>query len=198
MTSKGWHSRGYLPHFDAKGVVQHIVLHTRAALPVAILAEMANLEARERHRLLDAALDASLSGKVFGDARCALALEAQLLHFDGLRYDLLAWCIMPNHVHVVMCCLGQTSVGQIVRTWKVQSTAAINMIQGTKGPVFAADYFDRYMRDGQQTERTIAYVENNPVTAALCVHPADWRPSSAHHRAKNWHPRTENLPLSLY
>jgi putative transposase len=194
---KGWHSRGYLPHFDAKGVVQHIVLNTANALAPEFFESLSNLEPSEKRRRIDAALDASSRGRVFENTRFAFALETQLRHFDGVRYDLLAWCIMPNHFHVVLCCLGSATLGQIVRTWKVQTTVTINAILGATGPVFAPDYFDRFMRNGKQTERAIAYVEDNPVAAGLCLEPQEWRFSSAHYRASGWHPKTENLPLSL-
>ena len=198
MTNKGWHSRGYLPHFDAKGVVQHIVLHTRKALSNDFISSVGELESSEKLRRLDAALDASTTGSVFSDGRCAYILESQLRYFDGERYDLLAWCIMPNHVHVMLCCHSEATLGQIVRTWKVQATVAINALLGSKGSIFAPDYFDRFMRSGRQTARAIAYVENNPVASGLCVNPLDWQFSSAYNRAKSWHPKTENLPLSLY
>lgn len=196
--ARGWHSRGYLPHYDANGIVQHVVLRTRDSLPSAFYGSISRLDPREKRKLIDEALDASTTGKVFEDARCSNVLERQLMHFDGDRYDLLAWCIMPNHVHVVCCCLGETSLGQIVRTWKVQTTVAINHLLGRRGPIFAPDYFDRFMRNGQQTERVIGYVENNPVAAGFCQEPADWPHSSARHRASGWYPKTENLPLSLY
>jgi REP element-mobilizing transposase RayT len=198
MTHKGWHTRGYLPHFDAKSVVQHVVFHTRHALSDALVRELSTLDVSEKRRRFDAALDASKRGCVFEDQRCALLLEDQFHHFDGERYDLLAWCIMPNHVHVVLCCIDDIALGQIVRTWKVQATIAINALLGTKGPIFAPDYFDRFMRNGKQTERAIAYIENNPVAAGLCMYPSEWRYSSAHSRLEGGRPKTDSLPLSLY
>jgi putative transposase len=197
MENKGWHSRGYLPHFDAGGVVQHVVLNTKAALLSSFYDSLSDLDFAEKFEKVEAALDASASGNVFKNADCAAALERELIFFEGDHYDLLAWCIMPNHVHVVLCCLGNTSLGQIVRSWKVQSTIAINRLLCRKGSVFAKDYFDRFMRDGGQTERAIAYVENNPVAAGLCRHPSDWRYSSAWHRSRGWEPCKTNLPLTI-
>jgi REP element-mobilizing transposase RayT len=198
MKQKGWHSRGYLPHFDAEGVVQHVVLHTRNALTREFYDGVRDLEPTQKRKRFDEALDASDAGRIFGNPRCAHGLESQLLYFDGERYDLLAWCIMPNHVHVVMCCLNDISLGQIVRTWKVQTTATVNAMLGTKGPIFAPDYFGRFMRNGKQAERAIGYVENNPVTAGLCRDPAERPYSSAYSRSNSWNPKTDNLPSSLY
>jgi REP element-mobilizing transposase RayT len=197
METKGWHSRGYLPHFDAPGVVQHIVLNTLHALKADQLVSLTKFEGAEKQKQFDRALDASDTGHVFKNPHCAAALERQLLFFDGARYDLLGWCIMPNHAHIVCCCLNGTQLGQIVRSWKVFATASINRILRTSGPVFAKDYYDRFMRDGAQTERAIAYVENNPVAAGLCDRVEAWRFSSAWHKTKGWRPRTNNLPLTI-
>jgi putative transposase len=197
MKQKGWHRRGYLPHFDVKGIVQHVVLCTKDALSQHVVEALSECDPTQRRRMADETLDRSRDGNLFCDATCAAAFEEQLLHFDGERYDVLAWCIMPNHIHVVMCMLGSETLGQVVRSWKVLTTSAINRHFATTGPVFAKDYFDRFMRNGSQTERTLFYVENNPVAAGFCVEPAQWRFSSAWYRASGWEPKTENLPLSL-
>jgi putative transposase len=178
-------------------VVQHVVLTTKAALSTQFLASISQMEAVERRRVVDLALDFSSVGNVFSDPVCALAFESQLLHFDKLRYDLLAWCVMPNHIHIVLCAYLCATIGQIVRSWKVLSTATINRHYNSKGTIFTCDYFDRYMRNGVQTERTIAYVENNPAAAGLCAEIHNWRYSSAWHKASGWQARTDRLPVSL-
>jgi REP element-mobilizing transposase RayT len=197
VAEKGWHSRGYLPHFDACGVVQHVVLSTRGALDRASLEQLSTLSPVQRRQHLDAMLDRSKAGTIFKDPRCAAAMETQFFYFDGHRYDLLAWCIMPNHVHVVLCCYGETSLGQIIRTWKVHTVRAISAFSGQRVEVFAKDYFDRFMRNGQQTLAAMAYVEHNPVAAGLCDEPEAWRFSSAWHKVGGWVPRTNNLPVTI-
>ena len=105
-----------------------------------------------------------------------------MICFDGQRYRLLAWCVMPNHVHVVIEQIAGFTLGGIIKSWKMASTRAINASTAASGAVWASDYFDRYMRNEEQLERTIAYVENNPVSAGLCAAPADWTWSSARRR----------------
>jgi putative transposase len=90
MEHKGWHNRGYLHHFDAKGVVQHVVLCTKQALPRGFLDTLTDCDPSEKRKLIDQALDASHSGSLFEAPICASALKEQLLYFDGDRYDLLA------------------------------------------------------------------------------------------------------------
>ena len=132
MAQLGWHSRGYLPHFDVGGLVQHVVIHTQAALPIEFLAWLETASAQTRRRQVDLALDGSQRGAVFSDGFCAAAAEDQLLHFQGTRYDLLGWCIMPNHIHVILCVYTGATLGQIIRSWKVLSTSAINRHYRTK------------------------------------------------------------------
>ena len=196
MSHKGWHSRGYLPHFDARALVQHVVLCTKKALEPDALRVISSLPLEERRHHVDKMLDRSQAGTIFHDPIFAAALEEQFLFFDGKRYDALAWCIMPNHAHVVICCHSEISLSQIVRTWKNQTARAAAASFGRRVDIFAKDYFDRFMRNGIQTERAIAYVEQNPVTAGLCEASEDWRFSSAWHLARGWTPRTETLPVS--
>jgi putative transposase len=197
MERKGWHSRGYIPHFDGSGLVQHVVLRTFNSLPKDTLEPLPNEETAQRRTRIDAALDRSQSGRTFAEEAAAQTMAQALKHFCGSRYDLLAWCVMPNHVHTVICAYPDHHLGQIVRSLKTFVTQEINRINQTSGPVFAKDYFDRYMRNGIQTERAIAYVENNPVSAGLCLEPHHWPWSSAFERAKGWKPRTGNLPIWL-
>jgi REP element-mobilizing transposase RayT len=197
MATKGWHSRGYIPHFDAAGMVQHIVLCTANSVPTDALKVIEGETVSARKSRIDAALDQSLSGFVFDDQRAAQIMVHALRHFCGSRYDLLAWCVMPNHVHIVLVIFPNHSLGQIVRSWKTFVTWEVNNMRQSEGAIFFKDYFDRYMRNGIQTERAIAYVENNPVAAYLCDEPNLWQWSSAFERAKGWLPNVANLPLWL-
>ncbi|HMN73269.1 MAG TPA: transposase [Rhodoblastus sp.] len=130
---KGWHSRGFLPHFDSPERVQHIVFRAKDSLPAAVL---------------------------------------------------LAWCIMPNHVHVVCEPIEGSSIGSIIRSWKAFTAAAINRQNGSTGPVWARDYFDRYARSEDDVARIVGYVENNPVKAGLAGRAEDWPWSSTARRAQ--------------
>jgi len=91
---------------------------------------------------------------------------------------------MPNHVHVVLEQLQGWNLGQVVRSWKLFTTRELNELQGTRGAIWASDYFDRYMRDEDHLQQTIGYVENNPVKAGLVLTPEEWPFSSARFRAE--------------
>ena len=165
---KGWHSRGYLPHFDSPERVQHVVFRTTGSLPkMALDAD------------IDAHLDLSVGKAPLADPIAAQIAEDAIRHFNGARFRLFAWVIMPNHAHVVVEPLANFSLGATVRGWKAFSGAKINERTGARGSFWARDYFDRYMRDESDLQQTIAYVENNPVHAGLAAEPRDWRWSSA-------------------
>ena len=126
--------------------------------------------------------------KVWVHAGCgrpdiAALVEDALLHFDPERYRLLSWCLMPNHVHVVIEMVHGHSLSAIVGSWKSFTAKRANALLGRAGPFWDADYFDRYMRNEPHLARTIAYAEENPVQAKLVDNTTDWPWSSARLRA---------------
>ena len=170
-----WRSRGYLPHFDAPGMQQHIVIGLADAAPHLQLAPA--LDAKARVLALDALLDAGHGERLLADPRCASIVQDELLHHDSERYRLLAWCIMPNHVHVVI--EQNTDLAGIVRRWKSWTARAINRALDRQGQVWRRDYFDRFARNEQHLSTMIWYVEQNPVAAGLAFEAAAWPWSSA-------------------
>lgn len=193
----GWHQRGYIPHFDASSLVQHVVFRTAGSLPKHVL-ESANLVSSSfRPRMIDEALDQSASGNIFGQPDCAQIMQDALRFFDGDRYDLQAWCVMPNHVHVVLVTSPDVLLGSIIKSWKYKVALEINRLNNTTGPIFAKDYFDRFVRNLKQAETAIYYVEANPVKAGLCTMAIEWPWSSAFFRVQGWLPHHGRLPVFL-
>jgi REP element-mobilizing transposase RayT len=176
MAHKGWHSRGYLPHFDSPQTVQFITFRLADSLPRAVAETLAN----EPNSLAetDHKLDSGLGSCWLKEPKIAQMVENALLHFDGDRYRLLAWCLMPNHVHVVIECTSGHGLGAIVQAWKSFTAKQANLMLRRSGPFWHKDYFDRYIRDDGHLNRTIDYVENNPVKAGLTPTSSDWPWSS--------------------
>jgi hypothetical protein len=79
------------------------------------------------------------------------------------RYDLLAWCVMPDHLHVIL--IPGATLATIVRGWKTVSARRLG-----GGTWWQRDYFDRLIRDEEELSQTIEYVMNNPEAAGL----VDW------------------------
>ena len=163
----GWRSRGYIPHCDGAQMVQHVVFGLADALP-----DDAALDN-------DSALDACAGACVLRDPTPARIAEATLLHDDGERYRLFAWCVMPNHVHVLFEQRAGHRLSDVVQAWKSVSAHRINKALDLQGPLWRREYFDRFMRDGDHFATTKRYVEMNPVAAGLCERAEDWAFSSA-------------------
>lgn len=174
--SINWRSRGYLPHFDAIGGQQHVVFGLTDALDGV---EFSGGPA-DRRRLFDSALDRSIGQCLLKDPLCASIVQNELLRLDGDRYRLIAWCVMPNHVHVV---IEQTlDLAGTVRRWKSWTAREINSVLKRTGPIWRREYFDRFARDEKHLHTMVHYVEHNPVAAGVVASAIDWRWSSAAHR----------------
>jgi hypothetical protein len=109
--SKGWHARGYLPHFDSPETVQFVTFRLADSLPRAARSAMHRED--EIHRI-DRELDVGLGACWLARPEIASLVENALLHFDDERYRMLAWCLLPNHVHVIVEMLHGHSLSDIV------------------------------------------------------------------------------------
>ena len=174
MSPNGWHSRGYLPHFDSPETLRVVTFRFVDSLPAEAIEKLRaaaeSISTAERDSFLDAGAGACWLQR----PEVAEIVETALLHFDGERYRLIAWTIMPNHVHVLIELLSQHSLGSIVSSWKRFSARAANQVIGRSGPFWQDDYWDTYIRDERHFESTVGYIENNPVKAGLVGAAEDW------------------------
>lgn len=182
MEQKGWHSRGYLPHFDAVGVVQAVTFRLGDSLPEHVVHMLKEQGKDGLRRRTAAELDRGYGSCALKHDGAAALVEQALFHFDGGRYRLLAWVVMPNHVHVVVETLQGWQLGGIVKSWKAFSAAGINRLLGRRGTLWQPDYFDRRIRGDHHLAAAVRYVEDNPVTAGLVARPEEWPYSSARAR----------------
>ena len=184
---KGWHSRGYLPHFDSPGLRQFITYRLADALPASRRHEwQALLEIEddfERIQKLEAYIDLGHGECHLRDPQIAAVVQENLLHFDGKTYRLIAWCIMPNHVHALIE-MKETPLDEVLGSWKSYTSKRANRLLGRTGQFWQEEYFDRYMRDEEHLRQVLHYIENNPVNARLVRAPEQWRWGSARYRAE--------------
>ena len=187
----GWYSRGYLPHRDEVGLIQSLTFRLADSLPQEKLRQLDRELALEpmpvrdveRRKRMEGWLDAGLGCCALAHPRMAETMEDALLRFDGERYRLLAWCIMPNHVHTLI--EPSAPLPEIVKSWK-SFTGRWALPQGaalgfrTPGKSFwMREVWDRFIRDDTHLRRTIDYIHQNPVKAGLCASPTAWAWSSA-------------------
>ena len=186
MTPKGWHSRGYLPHFDSPETLQFLTFRLWDSLPAQAIEKLSLLASPIADADRDAFLDAGEGSCWLRDAAIAEIVQDALLRFDGERYGLIAWTVMPNHVHVLIEPIGTHATGSIVSSWKRFSARMANRQLGRSGAFWQDDYWDTFIRNERHLESTIAYIENNPVKAGLVTDPTDWPWGHARLRRASW------------
>jgi len=113
------------------------------------------------------------------DERIAALVENALLHFDGQRYRLIAWCVMPNHVHGLIETLDAWPLASILHSWKSYTAHIANEILRRSGDFWFREYYDRFIRDERHFRSAVTYIERNPVKARFVRLPEEWRWSSA-------------------
>jgi type I restriction enzyme R subunit/putative DNA methylase len=203
----GWHERGYLPHCDFSNLIQFVTFRLEDSLPAARRGEWEHLlkieDVRERRTKLEEYLDRGIGECHLRDPSIAKIAEDALLHFHDTHYELLAWCVMPNHVHVLVD-VRLTPLWKMVQNWKIRSenqTRKLALLERRAPSRHDADsdmnlpgrcpalqlkwqreYWDTYMRDETQKHKAVRYIENNPVNAKLCRTPETWKFSSARFR----------------
>ena len=101
------------------------------------------------------------------DERIAAVMQNTLKHFDGERYQLICWCIMPNHVHVLIEVNEGWSLSRIMHGWRSYTANEANRILGRTGKFWMEEYYDRYIRNDNHLQKTINYILNNPANAGL-------------------------------
>ena len=194
---RGWHTRGYLPHFDAPGVIQMLNFRLADALPQEREHEWEKImqikDDRQRRIQLEDYLDRGYGACELAIPEVAQKVERTLLYDDGRLCRLLAWVIMPNHVHVLVE-IWQTPVEKLVKAWKSISARFVNNLFDRSGKWWQDDYFDRYMRDTDHFHKAVHYIENNPVKAGLVKDAKAWQWTSAKWRAEGFGLQPVNPP----
>jgi len=116
--------------------------------------------------------------------RVAESVQNSLLFFDGERYRLTAWVVMPNHTHALMTPCAGYELSSVLHSLKSYTANEANKILRRSGQFWQPESFDRWIRDADHFTRVISYIENNPVKARLCATPEDWPFSSAWFRKR--------------
>lgn len=185
---KRWYSRGYLPHFDGGQIVQFLTYRLADSMPEKVLeAWRGELEKNEIsdadfRRRIETYLDQGYGNCYLKRSDIAEMVEENLLRFEGVKYNLYAWVIMPNHIHLLLMPMKGFKLAEIVHSCKSFTANKANKMLGRSGRFWFPEAFDRFIRNQDHFEKTFEYIENNPVKANLCVKKSDWRFSSAFYR----------------
>lgn len=197
----GHHSRGYLPHLKVEGGTYWVTLRLYDSLPQEILnkleAERKKWEKQQREKnaspqeiaqkwkrlytkRMHAYLDAGMGACWLKRDDIGGLVGNALRFFEGKRYDLHAWVIMPNHGHVMVTPRENWTLSAILHSWKSYTANEANRILGRVGePFWQIESYDHLVRDDKEFYLICEYTINNPVSAGLCTKPEDWEFSSA-------------------
>lgn len=192
-------SSGRLPHWEVEGAEYFITYRLADSLPEEAVKRLRNQIAKLRklicrdpehptplerlrvHELVGFAMDAELR---FGSGSCLLKNDwaariviENLHHHDGVLYDLDTWCVMPNHVHVILRPLGFPSLARILHSLKSYTATMLQRRSGGSGAIWQKEYFDRIIRNDEHRDAMRRYILDNPQAAGLADWP--WRGSVA-------------------
>ncbi len=178
----------YLPHWTQDGATYAITYRLHDSLPYEMLEQIRSerdwlarvraqgprlndeelLQAeRVYSERMDRFLEAGHGRCLLRDPRVADIVADNWAYFDGDRYHIHTWCVMPNHVHVVVTPHQGYKLPDILHSWKSFSAKGINALLGEDGTVWLDEYYDHLVRDEVDFARQIAYVRENPSKAEL-------------------------------
>ncbi len=176
---------GRLPHWEQGSVWYFVTYRLADALPksVADTLRLDREEWRRRHdpdnltkaeraeyqRLFseryDALLDSGNGCCLLRDAQNAKIVEDSFRCFDGERYVLDAWIVMPNHVHILVKPLAEFRLFDILHSWKSFTANAINKRAGRRGQLWQHESYDHIVRGSDAIEAIRRYIRENPKVA---------------------------------
>jgi len=179
--------RRNLPHLYTKDGIYFITFRLADSIPSDKVAEIkaANDKAEQMDdekfkRLLkkyDKILDSAVLGKKYLASPKIAEICKYTLHYpDGKDYKLICYCIMPNHIHLVILLLsGNKGISKIMQSIKRISARKSNLVLNRTGKFWQDESYDRLVRDDKELYFIIKYVLLNPVNAGLVQNWTDWK-----------------------
>lgn len=193
-TIEAYNSRNY-PHWELQSVLYHICFRLADSVPMEMqrrwieerkqiqgtcLKEQRTLTEDEMKRLqylysdrIERYLDSGYGSCILQRPQAAEIVRGSLEYNNRIKYLLHAWCIMPNHVHVVFQILAEHTLSKILQGWKSFTSHTINKYLGIQGQLWQSDCYNHIIRSEKEYYQQIRYVWNNPLKAG---HPKwEWR-----------------------
>lgn len=185
--------RLHLPHWRQPGVTYFLTTRLADSLPQSKLAAwkdereswlrargcrtVADLDGlpvgdrQEFHRHFTAKfhawLDAGFGACWLRRMDAAQIVAEALRFFDGQRYVLGDFVVMPNHLHLLVTPAPDHELSDIVRSWKTYTARQINGLLGRSGAFWQAETYDHIVRSEEQLAHFRRYIAENPGKAKL-------------------------------
>ncbi len=182
----------YLPHWRIPGATYAVTFRVKDSLPASVLKEyeqersiLMERISQEKQRaaasdatgplwklhaeiqaltesVIEPALHAAEGPRPLADPAIAGMMVQALKHFDGERYNLLAWSVMPNHVHALLTPHEGQELEKILQSMKTHTAKEANRMLGESGTFWQEEYYDHIVRDGEDLKHQVAYILRNP------------------------------------
>lgn len=193
----------FLPHWSCKNAIYHISFRLFDSVPQSTInkwqMERKNLiehykdlnneiSQKEKHEIqflfsekIEEFLDTGYGNCFLALPRIAELVVGSLQYFDGQRYHLHAWCIMPNHVHVIVEPISinsfqnSNSLSLILHSWKSYTAHQANKILNRTGPFWQNDYYNHIIRSEKSYYHQLKYIYDNPDEAGIKNWPWRWK-----------------------
>jgi valyl-tRNA synthetase len=179
----------YLPHWTQRRAIYAVTFRLADSLPANVLEqwrierdkiarnaesqgrELTSDEQQELARLnrekVESYLNAGHGQCYLREPKIAELVADALKHFDNERYDLIAWAIMPNHVHAVVQPREGFDLSGILHSWKSYTANKANELLDRTGEFWQSEYYDHLIRDENDFIHQVSYIKENPAKAGL-------------------------------
>ena len=215
MTVVIYRERGYLPHLELQDRSYFVTFRLADSVPAELLEawkyerEDVRKKAQEQNRKLskyeaerlkylyservEKYLDSGAGDCWLKNPEIGRMVLDALKYFDGDRYDLHSWSVMPNHVHVLFTPKSQLGGSKIdsllipiLHSWKSFTSTRANRILGRQGRFWQEEYYDSLVRSDRQFAFYVHYILENPVKAGLCKQWQEWPWSGCSDEIRSW------------
>ena len=181
--------RGRLPHWEIDGGTYFVTFRLDDSIPrnvadsyrferenIVKTAEQLNrpLTEDELTRLsklystrIEQYLDKGIGSCYLQQPEIAALVRNVFEFFNNQRYQLCAWCIMPNHVHIIFSPSAGYTLDQILHSWKSYTAKEANKYLKHTGTFWQREYYDHLIRNEKEFQRIVHYVIDNPEKAGL-------------------------------
>jgi putative transposase len=184
-----------LPHIQIAGAAYFITFRLANSLPIEALNKLA--EEKQKITKLpesqkgiahqawfakyDEYLDMALHGNLYLKNEPIADMVAESIQFrDKKVYDLISYCIMPNHAHLVCIPLEKSAgtylgLAEILHSLKRHTAKEANQMLKRSGSFWQEESYDHFIRDETEVEAIVRYILSNPVKANLVKEQSDWK-----------------------
>ncbi len=194
-----------IPHINANNHLQFITYRLSDSLPHNIVEKIKqdislfdeDKKTTERIKLVEKYSDKGYGASFLIHPNIADLIITNLKFHNLIKYELISWVIMPNHIHILIKQMND-NIGDIVKSWKSYTSKIIlkqsNILFEKKGlyqpnvkvlndilnsrNIWYKGYWDRYLRNEDEYWRCVEYIHNNPVKAKLVESAKEWQFSS--------------------